>query len=201
MSTQTISTEASAQPRGLHRFSIQQYERLVEIGFLNSNDRAELIDGWLVDKIPQNPQHASTVDLTDEEIRSLLPEGWTTRSQLPIRLPGDNAPEPDVVIVPAPKARYRERHPSERDVALVIEVADATLEEDRRWKLPLYARAKIPVFWIVNLMNRDVEVYTEPRGGKTPGYRKQSIHGPGEEVPVVLKGQEIGRVAVSQLLP
>jgi Uma2 family endonuclease len=202
MSTRTLNRPTFAPPiRRLHRFTLAQYERLVEIGLLNSKDRAELIDGWLVDKMPQNPRHAGAVDLARKTIEPLLSREWTTRSQFPVRLPGDNAPEPDLVIVPAPSEQYFDRHPTEKDVALVIEVADATLEEDRRWKLPLYARAKIPVFWIVNLVDRVVEVYTEPRGGKSPTYKQQMDYGPAAEVPVIVRGQVVGCIAARKLLP
>jgi Uma2 family endonuclease len=188
-------------PRTVHRFTIGEYERLVKIGFFGPSDRAELIDGWLVDKMPQNPRHAAAVGIANEAIQELLPEGWTTRSQLPVRLPGDNAPEPDVVVVPAPKQRYAGRHPSEKDVALVVEVADTSLDDDRRLKLPQYARAKLPVYWIVNLEDCRVEVYTQPRGGKNPTYRRQSNYGPGEAVPVVVGGKELGTIPVNELLP
>lgn len=201
MSTRTSSPDVKIPPRLVHRFSIEEYERLVKIGFLTPSDRAELIDGWLVDKMPQNPRHAGVVDVASKTIERLLPEAWTTRSQLPVRLPGDNAPEPDLAIVPAPSEQYFERHPTEKDVALVIEVSDSTLDEDRRLKLPQYARAKIPLYWIVNLVDRVVEVYSEPRGGKTPTYKQQTDYGPSAEVPVIVRGQEVGRIPARKLLP
>src|SRR5206468_13082831 len=94
MNTETATPPAGAPPRSVHRFTIREYERLVKIGFLNPGDRAELIDGWLVDKMPHNPRHAAVVDIANGAIEAVLPGEWTTRSQLPIRLPGDNAPEP-----------------------------------------------------------------------------------------------------------
>ena len=117
---------ADAPPRSVHRFTIGEYERLTASGFFNPADRSELIDGWLVDKMAHNPRHAGTVDVTDDAIAALLPGGWTTRAQLPVRLPGNNAPEPDVVVVPAPKGQYTKRHPTEKDVALVVEVSDTS---------------------------------------------------------------------------
>ncbi len=197
----TETAPPDAPPRSVHRFTIREFERLVMIGFLNPGDRAELIDGWLVDKMPHNPRHAAIVDIANAAISRLLPEGLTTRSQLPIRLPGDNAPEPDVAVVPAPKQRYLDRHPTEKEVSLVIEVSDTSLDEDRRLKIPQYARAKIAEYWIINVKEQRVEVYTQPRGGKNPTYKQQTNYGQDDEVPVVIGGKELGRIAVKELLP
>ena len=201
MDTQTAGPPTDAPPRSVHRFTIKEYERLTKIGFFNPGDRSELIDGWLVDKMAHNPRHAAVVDIANKTIEALLSEKWTTRSQLPVRLPGNNAPEPDVAVVLAPKQSYLDHHPTEKDVALVVEVADTSLDEDRRLKLPQYARAKIPVYWIVNLVDRRVEVYAEPRGGKNPAYKKRVDYGPDDAVPVVVAGKELGRIAVKELLP
>jgi Uma2 family endonuclease len=201
MEVKTATQPTDAPPRSVHRFTIGEYERLVKIGFLNPGDRSELIDGWLVDKMPHNPRHAGTVDVTNDALAALLPAEWTTRSQLPVRLPGDNAPEPDVAVVPAPKQQYVERHPTEKDAVLLVEVSDTTLDEDRGLKLRQYAKARVAVYWIVNLVDRRVEVYTQPRGGKNPAYKQQTNYGPGDDVPVVVGGRTVGRVAVKELLP
>jgi Uma2 family endonuclease len=136
MTPKTTAELPAQPPRSVHRFTIGEFERLVKNGFLDPSNRAELIDGWLVDKMSHNPRHATAVDIATEVIQSLLPESWTTRSQLPVRLPGDNAPEPDVAVVPAPKQRYFDRHPTEKEVAFVVEVSDTSLDEERRLKLP-----------------------------------------------------------------
>jgi Uma2 family endonuclease len=201
METKTVPAPADAPPRSVHRFTIQEYERLTKIGFFNPGDRSELIDGWLVDKMAHNPQHAGAVDVANAVIAALLPPDWTTRSQLPVRLPGNNAPEPDVAVVPAPKAQYMARHPTEKDVTLVVEVSDTTLDEDRRLKIPQYAKAKVAVYWIVNLVDRCVEVYTQPRGGKNPTYKTRTDYGPNDQVPVVVAGKRVGTIAVKELLP
>jgi Uma2 family endonuclease len=201
METKTVPALADAPPRSLHRFTIEEYERLTKIGFFNPGDRSELIDGWLVDKMAHNPQHAGAVDVANIAIASLLPAGWTTRSQLPVRLPGDNAPEPDVAVVPAPKQQYMTRHPTEKDVVLVVEVSDTSLDEDRRLKIPQYAKAKIVVYWIVNLVDRRVEVYSQPKGGKNPTYKTRTDYGPDDSVPVVIGGKRVGTIAVKELLP
>ena len=201
METKTVPVPADAPPRSLHRFTIEEYERLTQSGFFNPGDRSELIDGWLVDKMAHNPQHAGAVDVASDAIAALLPAEWTTRSQLPVRLPGDNAPEPDVAVVPAPKQQYMKRHPTEKEVALVVEVSDTSLDEDRRLKIPQYAKAKLAVYWIINLVERRVEVYTDPRGGKNPTYKTRTDYGPDDAVPVVVRGKQVGTIAVKELLP
>jgi Uma2 family endonuclease len=201
MRTNTAAERSTRPPKSVHRFTIRDYERLVEIGFFGPADRAELVDGWLVDKMPHNPSHATAVDVANEAILRLLPDSWTTRSQLPIRLPGDNAPEPDVVVVLAPKQRYSERYPSEKDIALVVEVSDTSLDDDQRLKLPQYARARLPDYWIINLIGRRVEVYTHPRGGKNPGYHQQTNYVPGQSIPIVVGGVDVGSLEVNEVLP
>lgn len=201
MATRTSPEQTESPPRSVHRFTLSEYRRLTEVGFFGPADRAELVNGWLVDKMPHNPRHATVVDLASAAIEELLLSGWTTRSQLPVILPGDNAPEPDVTVVVAPKQRYFEKHPTGKDVGLVVEVSDTSLDDDRRLKLPQYARARIPVYWIVNIPDRRVEVYTNPRGGKNPTYRTRAEYAPGAAVPVVVGGKELGTVPVNDLLP
>jgi hypothetical protein len=201
MEPKTAPAPTAAPPRSIHRFTIEEYERLTKRGLFNPGNRSELIDGWLVHKMAHNPQHAGAVDVVNSALAALLSADWTTRSQLPVRLPGNNLPEPEVVVVPAPKQQYMSRHPTEKDVALVVEVSDASLDEDRCLKLPQYAKAKIAVYWIVNLVDRRVEVYTQPRGGKKPTYKQHTDYGPDELVPVVIAGTQVGTIAVKDVLP
>jgi Uma2 family endonuclease len=85
---------------------------------------------------------------------------------------------------------------------LVVEVADATLSQDRASKKRLYASARIPVYWIVNLLENQIEVYTDPSGpADEPDYRQRQDYGPADTLPVVIEGRELGRVAVRELLP
>jgi hypothetical protein len=80
-------------------------------------------------------------------------------------------------------------------------VSDSSLPEDQTTKLEMYAAAKVAVYWVVNLVDRRVEVYTQPKGGKNPAYRQRTDYGPDDEVPVVVGGKELGRIAVKELLP
>lgn len=187
-------------PPTLYRFSVAQYERMIDLGILKEGEKAELLDGIVVLKMTQHPPHATAVEYTTEALRLLLPEVWRLRDQKPIRLK-KSLPEPDVVVVRGSLSRYERRHPGTGVVGLVIEVADSSLAEDREDKALLYAQARLPIYWIVNLVSGCVEVYTDPRAGKNPGYQQCLTYEVDESVPLVLDGEEVGRVAVRDLLP
>ena len=113
----------------------------------------------------------------------------------------DSEPEPSCAIFQGPDDAYTKRHPRPNETVLVVEVADVTIERAQGFKRALYASGRIPVYWIVNLINCRVEVYTEPRGGKNPAYKRQTNYGPDDAVPGVVGGKELGRIPVKELLP
>ena len=115
-----------------------------------------------------------------------------------MRIPDYDEPEPDVAIVRGTDADYEHRIPTAADVALLVEVSDSTLSQDRGKKLLVYAKGRIPLYWIVNLVNRQVEVYSRP--GKN-GYRSHKTFASGEQVPVKIGGQELPPIAVDSILP
>jgi Uma2 family endonuclease len=186
--------------RPVHRFTVKQYERMAELGLLTSSDRVELLEGVIVDKVTQNPPHNAAADLVRDHLEPLLPPDYRVREQKAVRLAGSE-PEPDLAVVLGPAKRYARRHPGPQDIALVIEVADTSLADDRQRKGRVYARARLPVYWIVNLRDRIVEVYTDPKGGRAAGYTTRRDHGPEESVPVIIAGRKLGAIAVSELLP
>jgi hypothetical protein len=186
-------------PPNLYRFTAGQYEWMVKIGILTPDDRGELLEGWIVKKMTQHPPHATVLEYTRDALLPLLPAGWRLREQKPLRTP-DSLPEPDLIIVRGPASRYERRHPQAEDVALVVEVADTTLEEDRERKGRIYARVRIPVYWIINLPEERMEVYTRPRAGKTPAYRERRDYARGETLPLTIEGEQLGEVAVNALL-
>jgi Uma2 family endonuclease len=160
----------------------------------------ELLEGIIVDKMTQHPPHSVAVDLVREHLEPLLPPDYRIRDQKPVRLVGSE-PEPELAVVPGPAKRYVRHHPGPHDIALVIEVADTSLWDDRERKGRIYARARLPVYWIVNLRDCVVEVYTDPRGGRTPGYTTRREYGRDESVPVIVAGKKMGTVPVRELLP
>lgn len=183
------------------RLSVEQYHRMIRAGILGEDDPVELLDGWLVVKMIKTPPHSVATELTRDALAGLLPAAWHVRSQEPITLERSE-PEPDVSVVRGDRRDYRERHPGPGDIALVVEVADVSLKRDRTTKKRVYAAAGIAAYWIVNLIDRCVEVYTEPTGAATePDYRKQQVCGEGDSVAVLVDGKETARVAVEELLP
>ncbi len=181
----------------LHRLSVDDYHRMIEIGILTEDDPVELLEGKLVTKMPQKGPHSHTVMECYDMIKDLLSGGeWKVRCQMPITL-AHSEPEPDVSVSVGPKSNYFTRHPKANEVALVIEVADSSLLEDRRYKGSLYAAAKIPQLWIVNLPDAVVEVHTSPRAGRSPGYRSVAEFRKGDVVPLVLKGDPVAEIAVA----
>jgi len=167
--------------KNVFRLSVRQYHEMIDAGVFNEDDRVELIEGVLVRKMTKGPPHDFTVSILKDMLTPLVGNDWIVRVQSAITL-RDSEPEPDIAIVAAPHKRYQQRHPGPRDIALVIEVAESTLEYDRSDKLRIYARAGVPAYWIVNLVDDRLEVYSDPRGGKTPTYRIYAEFGPEDAV-------------------
>lgn len=186
---------------GFRRFSVPEYHKLIEIGVLTENDRLELLEGYLVNKMSRNPPHDAAIQLLQDALLGLLPAGWRLRIQSAITL-ADSEPEPDLAVVRGNARTYTQRHPGPADAGIVIEVSESTLDGDRIDKGRIYARAGIAVYWIVNLVERQVEVYTQPSGpGASPSYGQTSIHKESDAVPLVLDNVTAGMLNVRDLLP
>jgi Putative restriction endonuclease len=185
----------------MRRFTVDEYHRMIEAGILTEDDPVELLGGWIVLKMPHNPPHDNALELADEAIRARLPTGWRLRIQSAI-ITTDSEPEPDLAVVRG-TARVRQgRHPGPADIGLLLEVADSTLLSDGQDKGPLYAAAGIGCYWILNLVDRQVEVYTDPTGpDANPVYRRRQDYRPGDAVPLVLDGQQVVQIPVADLLP
>jgi Uma2 family endonuclease len=160
----------------------------------------ELLEGWIVLKMPHKQNHDATVDQANEVLRGKLPVGWRMRVRSAVTT-DDSEPEPDLAVVLGPANRYAARHPGAQDIALLVEVADSSLAHDREVKGRLYARAGIAIYWIINLVDLQVEAYAQPSGPiANPGYRQHQTFRTGETVPLVIAGQSIALVAVRDLL-
>ena len=203
MST-TISTEpmiSTVAPYPVRRFTVDEYHQMATAGVLSEDDQVELLEGWITPKMmTHNPRHDGSIDLLDEALREMLPTGWRIRTQSAISTV-DSEPEPDLVVVRGTSRDFLKRHPGPDVIGLVVEVADSSLERDRN-KRRLYARASIPTYWILNLIDRQLEVYRQPSGpADEPAYKEATICKPGDETPVAFGQQPIGKVAVADLLP
>ncbi len=182
-------------------FTVDEYHRLIEAGVLTEADPVELLEGWIVYKMTRNPPHDVALGLTGDALAARLPAGWHVREQSAVTT-ADSEPEPDLAVTRGVRRDYAARHPGPADLALVVEVAESSLDDDRDDKWRIYARAGIPVYWIVNVVDRRVEVYTDPTGpDPAPGYRRRDDYGPGQAVPFALPGQPPAAIPVVDLLP
>jgi Uma2 family endonuclease len=207
----TIRAEATAIPPsaaippvtargGLpYRLTAEQYYRMIEAGVLADARRVELWEGQLVQKMTKNQPHVIALGNLHDLLVPLVPAGWYVAQEGPIVIGDDRVPEPDLAVVRGSRRDYPLRPPTGRDVALVVEVADTSLKKDLGTMLAAYAGQAIPVYWVVNLIAGRIEVYAEPEGPAS--YRSTRFFGPDEDVPVVLDGREVGRVAVRDILP
>ena len=185
----------------LFPLSVECYHHLIGAGLLTEDDPVELVEGMLIQKMPKYSPHSTSNGKVRREIEPRLPHGWTFRGQEPLTLVWGE-PEPDGAVVVGDIEDYEEAHPGPGDVAIVIEVADSSLRRDRGIKLRSYARAGVPVYWIINLIDRCVEVYTEPRSaGEPPAYDRRRVVVEGEALDLDINGETCGRIEVASLLP
>ena len=200
-------TPTTAQPvtygldASIARFTVARYQKMIETGISNAEDQVELLENYVVLKMPRTPPHDGTIDLLKAALTPCVPSGWLLRIQQTIVLP-DSQPEPDFAIVRGTPRSYLRRHPLAVDVALAIEVADSSLLRDRRDKTRIYARVGIPTYWIVNLVDNRVEVYTQPSGPTAlPMYGAFQTLAPGDDISIVVDGVVVASVPVAELLP
>jgi Uma2 family endonuclease len=197
----SLSSGAAIPPLPVHRISVQEYHQMIAMGILREGDPYELLEGWIVPKRTRNLPHDVALALTDQAIGSRLTDRWHRRGPSAVTT-SESEPEPDVAAVRGSPRDYRHAHPGPPDMALVVEVAGTSLPEDRTVKGRIYARAAAPAYWIVNVADMQVEVYTDPTGpDPVPVYRQRQDYLPGDLVPFVLDGVERGPIPVQDLLP
>jgi Uma2 family endonuclease len=199
--TQVIHLPYQGTMAGFRRFSVAEYHRLIELGILTEDDNLELLDGYLVHKMTRHPPHDAALQKGTKRFLRVLPPGWDLRVQCAITLTASE-PEPDFAIVRGDEGTYLTRHPSAPDVALVVEVSDSTLVGDREDKGRIYAKEMIACYWIVNINDQQIEVYTSPSGPTAdPKFGQRTDHRPGDSVTVPLPGAAPVQIAVQDLLP
>jgi Uma2 family endonuclease len=188
-------------PARTRRWTRVEYERLIEIGVFRPGEPIELLGGELVVSEPQNSAHYTAIGLVEDALRAALEPGWLVRSQGPIALDDESEPEPDVAVTLGARRSYSRQHPSRP--ALVVEVAESRLAFDREHKGSLYARAGLEDYWIVNLVDRVLEVYRRPVPDSSApfGWRYASREVLSPESYVELLAAAGTRVLVSDLLP
>jgi Uma2 family endonuclease len=195
--TQPLVSPPATLPFTPRRITVDEYERIIASGSLNEPKKVELVDGYMVTKMAKSAEHGFSVKETLKGLERLLAPGWTSRKEEPVRIPAYDEPEPDVTIVRGSDADYRHRIPEATDVGLLVEVSATNPSADRQ-QADVYARGAIPVYWLVNLVDRRVEVYTDPGPA---GYASRKDFPSGQQVPVVIDGRQMGQIAVDDILP
>ena len=186
-------------PGPLWPLSVGQYHQMIDAGILTEDDPVELLDGSLVRKMPKNPPHVIVTQELHGWLLRALPANYFPNSQEPVTL-ATSEPEPDISVIRGQRRMFVKRHPHAAEAALFVEVSDTTLAHDRGPKKRIYARANIPQYWIINLIDRQIEVYREPDAAAGE-YRQQTTYGMQDEAPVVIDGTTIGTLRLAELLP
>jgi hypothetical protein len=185
----------------VYRISVAMYHEMIRAGILGEDDPIELLEGLLVPKMPKYPPHVTANNLLVAAFAKLLPDGFVLRVQDPITLKRSE-PEPDIVVACGRPRDFSTTHPGPKQVALLVEVAESSLAYDRGVKKRIYAAAGIDIYWVVNLPESTIEVFTEPFGGtKAADYRTHQTFTARQKLPVVLNGKKIGTLAVADVLP
>ncbi len=152
--------------------TVAEYHKMIKTGILQPHDKVELLNGQLIKMSPIGSEHAACVEKISELLKRLLPSNIMVRSQNPIILGDLSEPEPDLSIVKRKDNFYADSHPTSDDTFWVFEVADSTLDKDKEVKSTLYAKSNIPFYAIVNLEEKEVILYQQPRKG---WYTKNNI--------------------------
>jgi len=188
-------------PIRTRRWTRTEYRRLGELGILPEDEPVELLDGQLMVAEPKGRPHVTVVSLTARTLTRAFDDGWIVFAQEPIALDDDSEPEPDVAVVPGGPLDYLDDHPAHP--ALVVEVAETSLYYDRAHKGSAYARAGLPDYWIVNLVDWRVEVYRRPAEDRSAElgwrYLDVDLFGPGTTI-VPLARRDVA-IAVTDILP
>lgn len=167
-----------AEPPRRWKWTGDDLIRMGEAGLLPPEGRFELLDGEIYELMPPFPLHAYIVEIVGKLLQArAVACGGHARSQNPIRLNPWYDPQPDIAVVRGPERRYRDRFPGPEDILLLVEVADSSVDHDRKRKLPAYAAAGIPECWLVNLPDQQVEVFSEAIEGQ---YRTMRLYRSGE---------------------
>ncbi|BCX04030.1 MAG: hypothetical protein KatS3mg053_1968 [Candidatus Roseilinea sp.] len=157
----------------LRPISVSEYARMREAGILAEDDRVELIAGEIRRMSPIGPLHAAIVKKLNELLLLLLAQSAIVSVQDPIQLDDLSEPQPDLAVLKRRDDFYRQGIPTAEDTLIVIEVADASADYDRKEKIPRYASAGIPEAWLIDVTNQVIEQYTLP--GKSR-YQNVRIH-------------------------
>jgi Uma2 family endonuclease len=203
---QPIPSLPLPSPELVYRLTVEQFDRMVQSGSLDEDDPVELMNGILVTKMAKNPRHTVATRKAVQALQRVVPAGWFVQKEDTLVIPPWNKWEPEVAVVRSELKFDSSRDAVAQDCCLIVEIVLSKLFRAQSEKLPAYASAGIPFYWIVNLTGGTtpgsglVELYSDPdqAAGR---YRSRLDLQAGEYVPVVIEGREVGRIAVADLFP
>jgi Uma2 family endonuclease len=199
-----VQPDGAAPPIDLvRRFSVEEFYRLGELGIIGPEERVELLEGYITMVPPIGEPHATSCDLVYRTFLKILPPGLDVSNGREAKLIA-SVPVPDGLVLRGSVREFAVKKAQATDIAIVVEVADSTLAEDRGLMQRIYAVAGIPEYWIVNLPERKLEVYRRPVPALTEQsakYETVEVYLPDQSVDVVIDGRRIGSFAVSEILP
>ena len=196
---EVFADDAACRP---YRIGRGRFERMIAAGLFAADRAVFLWEGRLVRKMTAGHAHFITVSLLYQSVLAMLAPGWTAIQEQPVVIDEHSLPEPDLAIIRGSLRDYLKRRPNALDVGLLIEVADSSLLQDSRVKLRVYAQARLPHYWIVNIAERRIETYEAPVNREDgPSYAVRRDYGAGQRVPVILDGEQVGAIAVDEVLP
>ncbi|HRC71584.1 MAG TPA: Uma2 family endonuclease [Candidatus Competibacter sp.] len=172
--------DLALKPR--HRWTVAEYHRMAEVGLLNEDSRVELIDGEIIEMAPIGSQHSGKVNRFISLFSKVFSNRAIISAQNPIVMGGYGEPQPDITILRWREDFYEQAHPHAEDVLLIVEISDSTLHYDRDVKVPLYARNGIPEVWLLDVQNRQLEIYREPINGI---YQQRDCRRTGQLAPIL----------------
>ena len=184
----------------IRKFTVDEYHEMIKAKILTEDDPVELLEGYLVLKMPRSPAHDYAISTLYKRLCKLIPDSYFLQSQCAATF-DTSEPEPDFTIARGPETDYRKKHPGPSDSAVVIEVSSSSLRRDRGFKSQIYARGGIPIYWVVNVDERKIEVYSHPSGsGEAAVYARCTEYAETDAVPLVLDGQTFGSIAVADVM-
>jgi Uma2 family endonuclease len=209
-STPAVETVSPQNPSGRvaspldhpYNLTVERYCAMIASGAFGKHEPLYLWKGRLIAKMTKGRPHVIAQSNLTARMVQVVPNGWHIEQDQPIAVGDDSAPEPDLAVIRGIADDYPNDPPSARDIGLIVEVSDSSLAEDLGDVLQTYAAQGIPIYWVVNLPARSILVHGDPTGpAERPDYRSRQEYQEGQEVPVVIDGREIGRIAVSEILP
>lgn len=187
-----VMERASTQVRLIN---VQEYHRMADVGILGAEERVELIEGQIWQMAAKGAGHSAAVTRCDRMLRKVLGDRVLVRLQDPIQLDKYSEPEPDIAVVASDPLDYENNHPTPEQVYLLIEVADTTIKRDLELKSLLYAKAGIIEYWVLEVINRQINIFRDPSPN---GYLSKSVVADGDSISLLAFGDY--EIVVSDLI-